>query len=145
MKSENGRWYNYTILFNGMRRIVEPILIKYFNGQEAIENILDTCGHGIKTIMEIPEEGSSWGDGLYDHSPDWLCSPLDKRGKAVSKNYCDGPVARPEVSYASMDEALKTTTKPHIYIWDGSSWSYKDKKVPFKRGKGSAWSRSRSN
>ena len=145
MKAANGQWYNYLIHYNGMRRIVEPILQKCFNGQAAIENILDTCGDGIKTIMEIPEDGSSWDDGLYDHSPDWQCSPLDKRGKAVAKNYMGGPVLRPQSSYADMKEAITATSQPNIYIWDGSTWSYKDNKQPFKRGKGSAWSRSRTN
>ena len=87
---------------------------------------------------------TGWHDGEYfDHSPSWSNSPVDpSRSKMVATAYNHGPHPRPTVSYATAEEAEKGNSKPHVYTWDGTSWTYHRHSPPgFKRG--NVWSRQR--
>lgn len=130
------KWYNLHIYVKAEPSFLEPLLTNYFSTQKAVENILDTCGKGVKIFFI---EGS----GVYDHSPDWCCSHINRSVKAVAEDYFSGPHVRPDTYYNSLIDAVATTTQPHVYIWDGQKWEYR--KVTRKRSIGLPWSRSRIN
>jgi hypothetical protein len=152
MRSKDDRWYLYPISFKSFPSHVLPRLEEGWTKQDSIEVILNTCGKGVKMVFmkTPPEPGSSfetcsswgWHDGdNFDHSPEWSHSPEHPdRHKVVAEDYYKGPHPRPKKYYESEEAAIASSTKPHLYVWNGEKWRYHNNKKPAAR-RGNIWGR----